>query len=86
MDYSGYDKANWPVRSLSVHREQSEKYLLAATKSEKSLIAKEYGVRYSCLIELPYFNPIRFAVIDPMHNLYLGTAKHVMEVWTGRGY
>lgn len=23
-------------------------------------------------MELPYFNPIRFAIIDPMHNLFLG--------------
>uniref|UniRef100_A0A1X7VCB3 Uncharacterized protein n=1 Tax=Amphimedon queenslandica TaxID=400682 RepID=A0A1X7VCB3_AMPQE len=31
---------------------------------------------------LPYFNPIRYTAIDPMHNLFFGTAKHCMEVWT----
>ena len=25
---------------------------------------------------LPYFDPLRFIPIDPMHNLYLGTGKH----------
>ena len=24
---------------------------------------------------------MRFTVVDPMHNLFLGTAKHVVEVW-----
>ena len=27
-------------------------------------------------------DPVRFHVIDPMHNLLLGTAKHAMRVWT----
>lgn len=33
------------------------------------------------LMELPYFNPIRLSVVDPMHNLFLGTAKHVTQYW-----
>jgi hypothetical protein len=43
------------------------------------------GVKYSVLLELPYFNPIRFTVVDPMHNLFLGTAKHMMKkIWLQR--
>ena len=31
---------------------------------------------------LPYFDCVRFHVIDPMHNIFTGTAKHVMtKVW-----
>ena len=30
---------------------------------------------------LPYFNAPRMCVIDQMHNLLLGMAKHTMEVW-----
>ena len=30
---------------------------------------------------LPYFDPLRFIPIDPMHNLYLGTGKHMFTVW-----
>ena len=45
----------------------------------------ESGVRYSVLLELPYFDPIRFHVIDPMHNLLLGTAKRMMVTWTEAG-
>ena len=36
-------------------------------------------------MELPYFNPIRNTIIDPMHNLFLGTSKHCMELWTQKG-
>ena len=31
--------------------------------------------------ELHYFDCVRFHIIDPMHNLLFGTAKHVMNPW-----
>ena len=34
------------------------------------------GCRYSVLLKLPYVDPIRMTLIDPMHNLFLGSAKH----------
>ena len=42
------------------------------------------GLRYSVLLSLPYFNPVQFTIIDPMHNLYLGSGKHAFEVWFER--
>lgn len=39
----------------------------------------ELGCRYSILLELPYFDPIRMTIIDPMHNLFLGSAKHITK-------
>ena len=81
MNFSGYNKEEWPIRDLSVHHQQCENHLLSQTKSQRQSIEKEYGIRYSALVDLPYFNPIRYAVVDPMHNLFLGTAKHVMQVW-----
>ena len=41
----------------------------------------EYGIRLSALCELSYFSAIRFTIIDFMHNLYLGTAKRMIELW-----
>lgn len=84
MDFSGYDRENWPARSLEVHREQCNNYLTAQTKSQKKLIEKEFGIRYLALVDLPYFDLIKFAVVDQMHNLFLGTAKHVMQLWIDR--
>ncbi len=33
------------------------------------------------MLELPYFDPVRMCIVDPMYNL-LGTAKHMLSVWT----
>ena len=34
------------------------------------------------LMLLPYFDCVRFHIIDPMHNLFTGTAKHLMKnIW-----
>ena len=42
----------------------------------------KYGTRYTELMKLEYFDCIRFTIIDQMHNLFLGTAKHMMKnVW-----
>ena len=37
--------------------------------------------------KLPYFDPTRMLIVDPMHNLFLGSAKHIyiyliMDDWT----
>ena len=50
---------------------------LAKTKQDKEACTKSTGVRYTELLRLSYYKPIRFVAIDPMHNLFLGTAKHV---------
>ena len=33
------------------------------------------------LLNLPYFDPVRFTVVDVMHNLFLGTGKYVFRLW-----
>ena len=33
------------------------------------------GARFTPLLDLPYFDAVRFIVIDQMHNLWLGTAE-----------
>ena len=33
------------------------------------------------MIDLPYFDAPRMLCIDPMHNLFLGTAKHMINLW-----
>ena len=40
---------------------------------------------FGILCYLPYFDPIRFVAIDPMHNLYLGTGKHLFKLWIALG-
>ena len=82
MDHSGYDQDTWDLRSNSDYKIQSEQYLQAATKIAKKNIVTQFGVRYSVLVKLPYFDIIRMHVVYPMHNFLLGTTKHMMHVWT----
>ena len=81
LDYSGYDRDSWEARTNAEYKVSSEHYLHAPTKTAKKQVVSEQGVRYSILVQLPYFDIIRMHTIDPMHNLLLGTAKHMLSVW-----
>ena len=87
-NYSGFDPTTWDKRTQSDHRQHCDAInTVFEEQGTQSSLQKEEsarGLRYSILLKLPYFDPIRYAVIDPMHNLFLGTGKHVMEVWLER--
>ena len=34
------------------------------------------GCRYSALLNLPYFDPVRMTIIDGMHNIFFGSANY----------
>lgn len=85
-DYSGYDRENWQQRSNELHRQYAEIHRQCNTLSAQKKIEHDHGCRYSILLELPYFDVVRMCVIDPMHNLLLGTAKHMLAVWKSSCY
>ena len=39
--------------------------------------------RFAALLDLPYFDSVRCAPVDVMHNIMLGLCKHLMSVFTG---
>ena len=80
-DYSNFDKSQWEPRIVEKHRDTAKKYNECQTKAAKKLLERDFGIRYTALLELPYFDPVRMCVVDPMHNLLLGTAKHITEIW-----
>ena len=84
-DFNGSDRTLWPPRNIETHRKHAPEYKSAHTKEEQKEIECNYGCRYSILQELPYYDIIRFCVIDPMHNLLLGTGKHILSVWKALG-
>ena len=85
-DYSGFDRQLRPGRTLAEHKQKIREIRNSATKTERDKLQSKYGCRYSVLLDLPYFDPIRMAIIDPMHNLYIGTAKHLLkDVWIPQG-
>ena len=80
-NYGGFDVENWERRCSSDHHKWAKKWQRCKTLDERKLVEKSYGVKYSILLELPYFDPSRMVVIDPMHNLLLGTGKKMIETW-----
>lgn len=81
-DYSGFDRSLWPPRSNDQHRKDVETIQRSSTKTEREQQESLHGCRYSVLLDLPYFDPVRMCIIDPMHNLYLGSTKHILKrVW-----
>ena len=83
-DYSNFERSTWTPRRVQEHRQKAREYLECTTQSSQKTIEREHGVRYSALLELPYFDPVTMCVIDPMHNLLLGTCKHIVEIWKSR--
>ena len=80
-DYSGFDICFWQPRDLATHTAKALDAKEAQTASARAQIEQSYGVRYSALLNLPYFDIIRNHVVDLMHALFLGIAKQTVKVW-----
>ena len=76
---------SWKPRTNAQHRADVEKIKKCKKLTDRLKMESELGCRYSVLLQLPYFDPIRMLQLDPMHNLYLGTSKMViLKVWIDR--
>lgn len=80
-NYSGFDRSTWPERTMEQHRRDIIKIRQCKTMTARCQQESRCGSRYSALLDLSYFNPIRMTIIDPMHNLYLGSAKRLLHIW-----
>ena len=74
-DYTNVNRAEWPIHTKSAHLEASNLHKHATTNE------RDTGVKFSILNDLPYFDAPRMCIVDPMHNMWLGTAKSLMELW-----
>ncbi|XP_030600828.1 uncharacterized protein LOC115790939 [Archocentrus centrarchus] len=84
-DYSEFERSSWEPRTSKDHKHYAGLSKRATTKTEQKRIEHKYGARWSELFRLSYYDAIRFVVIDPMHNLLLGTARHVFRLWAELG-
>ena len=80
-DHSNFNRDEWEKRNNDQHREIAKQYIECNTQTDQQKIERQYRIRYTVLLELPYFDASRMCTIDPMHNLLLGTAKHVINIW-----
>ena len=80
-DFSGFDTEAWERRTNELHRVNAESVRVAKCKSEFDSMVHNTWAKYSVLLQLPYYDSVRFVIIDPMHNLFLGLAKSILKVW-----
>ena len=80
-DFSGFNRSQWPKRTKAKHNKDSAKLLKCVTKKQYEELSKKTGIHYSVLTRLKYFDAVRFHIIDPMHNLFLGITKKTWKVW-----
>ena len=68
--------------SSTEYRRRAAKWKGASSQSQREKIFKKYGVRWSVLLRLPYWDPPRFTVIDTMHTVLLGHIhRHCSVLW-----
>ena len=80
-DYSGFDRESWPKRTNKQHRKDAKKIANCKLTTKRKTMCKESGINFwSSLLDLEYFDIIRFCTVDPMHNLFLGSAKHMFKL------
>jgi len=84
-DYSGFERDKWEIRTDKEQRKRVKIVLRTHSKSQRKNEERRLGVRYTALLKLTYYDSIRFCVIDPMHNLFLGTSKSMFKLWIERG-
>ena len=69
--YDNLDIGSWRRQTNRDCRQSAKHYRRAGAECREKIV-EHTGVRWSQLLRLPYFDPARFVVIDPMHNLLLG--------------
>ena len=74
-DFSGFNVEEYSQRFDMAHKLRALEVKNADSKANCVALEKKYGLRYSELNWLPYYNPVQMHVVDPMHNLLLGTAS-----------
>ncbi|KAJ3862528.1 hypothetical protein EV359DRAFT_45007 [Lentinula novae-zelandiae] len=80
-DIYNLDPETWIMRDPAKHRELAFEWKIASP-ARRDAIYKAHGIRFTELMELPYWDPILFTVIDDMHFGYLGLFKtHLREIW-----
>lgn len=81
VDFSGVDIGT--LRTHDQHKKNAIRALSALTPSQRET---KTGSRFTELMNLPYYGCIRYAIIDPMHNLLLGTPKRLFtKQWINSG-
>ena len=82
QDIENIDRHTWPERDVGEHVRFARQWRDAQTAKEQETLFKNHGIRWSALLDLPYWNPILFTAIEPMHVFDAGLFQnHCRHVW-----
>ena len=82
QDIENLDRSTWPERDAVEHIRLARRWREAETLEEQEYIFRNNGIRWSPLLDLPYWNPILFTAIEPMHVFDVGLFQtHCRRVW-----
>ena len=82
QDIENLDRHTWPERDVGEHIRYARQWRDAQTTKEQETLFKNHGIRWSALLDLPYWNPILFTAIEPMHVFDAGLFQnHCRHVW-----
>ena len=82
QDIENIEIHSWPKRDVVKHIKSAMQWRDAESLDEQSAIFKDCGIRWSPLLQLPYWNPILFTAIEPMHVFDAGLFQtHCRQVW-----
>ncbi|KAG1437727.1 hypothetical protein G6F56_012965 [Rhizopus delemar] len=73
--------STWVLRINETNRQQASNWKTATNQRERIDLEMKFGTRFSALHNLAYFDVVRCTSVDPMHNLFLGTAKKMVHIW-----
>ena len=74
----------WEKRTNKLDRTHADSERFAWCQTEVNAVVRITGAKYSVLFQLPYYDAVRFVIIDPVHLLFLGLAKTTLKVWKRR--
>lgn len=81
-DINNIDHCGWEEVPLKVHKKRALAWKSAPTEKARAKLFEKYGVRWSILLELPYWDLKIFTIIDTMHTTLLGNLhRHCTKVW-----
>lgn len=71
-DIDVLDPTEWPAKDVDHIRRISKLWKNADSEQHQQQIFEAWGLRWSALLDLPYWDPVHYTIIDSMHALDLG--------------
>lgn len=81
-DITNFDVDTWPRYTWDEHLRLASEWRDAQNEQDRDALFKRYSIQWSELLRLPYWDITKYAVLDAMHNLFLGDLRHhLVEIW-----